>query len=66
MDEEEAEDNLNQKKMEKSEECGSSGMWRRSRTRMGAASITYTVRWKKVSGARGADLSIGQVKIDSA
>ena len=59
---EKMEDRLNQKKMETSEECGSSGMWRRSRTIRGLASITHTVRWKKAPAARGA--STGQVKID--
>ena len=45
---EEVEDNLCQRCMEKSEECGSSGMWRK----------------KKAQAARGADPSTGHTKID--
>ena len=41
---EKAEDNLNQKEMVESEGCGSLGMWRRSRTNRGPASITHTHR----------------------
>ena len=48
---EKAEDNLNLKKIEKSEECGSSGTWRSS-------------RWTKAPAIPGADPSAGQVKID--
>ena len=48
---EKAEDNRNQNKMEKSEECGSSGMWRRSSRR------------RRQPAACGADPSTGQVRI---
>ena len=51
---EKAVDNLNQQKMEKSEECGSLGMWRRARTKRRPASITHAVRWKQAPAAGGA------------
>ena len=54
-------DNLNEEKMEKSEECGSSGMWRKSRTKRGPASIPHAVRWKKASTAPCADPSSGHM-----
>ena len=50
---EEVEDNLSQGRTEKSEECGSLGMWWNSRKR------------KKAPAARGADPSTGYVKIDA-
>ena len=52
---------MNEKKMEKSEECGSSVMWRKSRTKRGPASIPHAVRWKKASTARCADPSSGHM-----
>ena len=52
---------MNEKKMEKSEECGSSGMWRKSRTKRGPASMPHAVRWKKASTARCADPSSGHM-----
>ena len=55
-----AEDNLNQKQMDKSEESGSSGMRNSSRTKRGPASVTHAVRWKKAPTARGADPSMGK------
>ena len=56
-------ENLNQKKIEKSEECGSSGMWRRSRKKRRPLSITrtHTVRWKKAPTASGSDPSPGHM-----
>ena len=60
---EKAEHNLNQKKMEKSEECRSSETWRISRTKTRPASITHSVKWKKAPAAWGAHPSTGQVKI---
>ena len=54
---ENTEDNLNQRKTEKSEECGSSEMWRISRTKTGSASITHSVEWKQARAAQGADPS---------
>ena len=56
----EAEDSLNPKRMETSEECGSSGMWRISRTKVRPASVTHAVRRKKARAAQGADPSSGE------
>ena len=61
---EKLEDNPNQKKMEKSEGCRSSGTWKRKSTKRGPTSITHAVRWKKAPPAWGADPSTGQVKLD--
>ena len=58
---EKAEDNVNLKKIEKSEGFGSLGRWRRSRTKGRHASITHAVRWKTAPTARGAGPSAGQV-----
>ena len=60
---EKAEDNLNQKTMEKPEECGSSGMRRSPGTKRGPTSIKHTARWKKALVARGADPSSGHTLI---
>ena len=58
-----AEDNLNQKTMEKSEECRSSGMWRSQRRKRRLAIVTHTMRWNKAQAALGADPSSGQARM---